>query len=929
MNKTKKALASLAIAGMTLTMIPFNAFASDTISTRLAGNTAIQTSQAIAQDGWTSSQYAVVAPVMDYNMVDALAAAPLAATLNAPILLTGGDQLSAEAKAEITRLGVKTVYATSGLAVIKAGVIADLEGMGVEVVNLGGYDQYETSVNIAKEIAKLSPTTSIFIANGETSRVAQDALSVASIAGTQKQPLLLTEKGQLPKVVADYIDTIKANVTTSYITGGTGVISDAVEAQLPGTVYRNAGFDAYDTNLEVLKNFSSLDFAHTFVANGETMIDALAGAPLAAQTKSPVVLVNNSVKTAMTDFLQTKVTANTVVTALGGTAVVPENLRTTIANPGQVNVTEVSGTTSNVYVGDSDPVLTFTVGGVEKTASELTAAGYTVEFQATEAVFYGQEYNSADGIVDMDQLALDDIFNYKVVVSKGDTVITSTSKKVTVKAAISGTAAIESTSIFLAPQEDAIDGNEVEIKSGTLTVDDEAYLRVRGTDADDVYGSITTQAKYSSSDPSIAYVDKGDLLTDDNKYAYAKIVLGGQTGTATITITTSDGTKKTLSLNVVDETRAISASKTVIDKPSKSKLGGPETNQAFAVTVKDQFGDPMKGYEINPKDAISGSDTIAQAQAVAYDQDNLVGLDPDPSAADDVTDRKGRVIVLVQGGAEDGTATLTIKDEDSNTLGSLSVSNRASSGTSTDYEFSVAPFKSQTLDASDSDDSVTYLTIDGYDSSGYKTASDFTDQNLIIKIDGDKVIDDNTNQYVTVDASMIDEGYIKVTGKKVKSGSVAIDLYQGDSSIKLASTTVTVEDTRAKITSATFQGSIPTIYSAAGINLDKVIKESGIKTDDSNPVTFEMGEDEYTVLIKAVDNTVIGNLKLSVLDGDFYPTFDNGSGDIKIILDGSDEGETGTIRLTVNKLTGEDVDGVPGNATSVGSQNISVSDLVN
>jgi len=154
-------------------------------------------------------------------------------------------------------------------------------------------------------------------------------------------------------------------------------------------------------------------------------------------------------------------------------------------------------------------------------------------------------------------------------------------------------------------------------------------------------------------------------------------------------------------------------------------------------------------------------------------------------------------------------------------------------------------------------------------------------------------------------------------------------LCPGASSIKLASTTVTVEDTRAKITSATFQGSIPTIYSAAGINLDKVLKTSGIKTDDSNPVTFEMGEDEYTVLIKAVDNTVIGNLKLSVLDGDFYPTFDNGSGDIKILLDGSDEGETGTIRLTVNKLTGEDVDGVPGNATSVGSQNISVADLVN
>ena len=532
MKKTKKALASLAIAGMALTMIPFNAFAADTVSTRLAGNTAVQTAQAIAQDGWTTSMNAVIAPATAYNMVDALAAAPLAAALNAPVLLTGGDQLSAEAKAEITRLGVKTVYATSGLAVIKAGVIADLQGMGVTVVNLGGFDQYETSVNIAKEIAKVSPTTSIFIANGETARVAQDALSVAAIAGAQKQPLLLTQKGQLPKVVADYIDSIKANVTTSYITGGTGVVSDAVKAQLPGTVTRNAGNDAYDTNLAVLQNFSSLNFGRVFVANGETMIDALAGASLAAQTKAPVVLVNGSVKTATTDFLKTKVSGSTVVTALGGAAVVPENLRSTIANPDQLNISDVVGTTSNLYLGDTDPVLGFTVGGVNKTVSDLTAAGYTVQFQATQAVFYGDNYDGTDGVVNMDAnyngftLIQDATFNYKVVISKGDTVFTSISKKVTVKAAKSGTAAIESAKIFL-KDATTITGNEVEIKSGSLTLNDDAYLRVRGTDADNVYGPITTEAKYSSSDPAIAYVDKVNGVLSDGTWDYAPIVLGG------------------------------------------------------------------------------------------------------------------------------------------------------------------------------------------------------------------------------------------------------------------------------------------------------------------------------------------------------------------------------------------------------------------
>ena len=122
--------------------------------------------------------------------------------------------------------------------------------------------------------------------------------------------------------------------------------------------------------------------------------------------------------------------------------------------------------------------------------------------------------------------------------------------------------------------------------------------------------------------------------------------------------------------------------------------------------------------------------------------------------------------------------------------------------------------------------------------------------------------------------------------------------------------------------------SIPTIYSASGIKLDSVIKESGIKTDDGNPVTFKLNDD-HTVLIHGVDNTIIGNLKLSVLDGDLYPTFDDSTGDIKIILNGSDDGENGTIRLTVNQLTGRDINGVPSDATSVGSQNISVTDLSN
>jgi len=124
--------------------------------------------------------------------------------------------------------------------------------------------------------------------------------------------------------------------------------------------------------------------------------------------------------------------------------------------------------------------------------------------------------------------------------------------------------------------------------------------------------------------------------------------------------------------------------------------------------------------------------------------------------------------------------------------------------------------------------------------------------------------------------------------------------------------------------------SVPTIYSANGIKLNKVLRESGIKTDDGNPVKFRLGS-ENEILIKGGDGNIIGNLKLSVLDGDLYPTFETDSDDdLRIVLRDSAEGENGKIRLTVNRLSGAlNADGVPAYATSVTSINITVTDLIN
>ena len=293
---------------------------------RLGGFDQYETAAKIADQGWTiTSDNAILAPGMAANMVDALAAGPLATKLKAPILLTEGGKLNPYAKAELIRLKVKTVYVVSGSAVIKQGVLDELGTLSVGVVPLGGTTQYDTAVNIAK---KMGVFTKIAVATGDKSITPADALSVASIAGAQGMPIILTEKGALPVNVKTFLDSEKATITESDIIGGTGVVADTVKAQLPGAVNRYFGKTAYDTNVAVLKAFDGvLKYDHVFVANGETAIDALAGAPLAAIYHAGIVLTNKATNEG-TSFVRSNESSASIVTALGGTSVVPDSVLT-------------------------------------------------------------------------------------------------------------------------------------------------------------------------------------------------------------------------------------------------------------------------------------------------------------------------------------------------------------------------------------------------------------------------------------------------------------------------------------------------------------------------------------------------------------------------------------------------------------------------
>ncbi|MDO0824911.1 cell wall-binding repeat-containing protein [Desulfosporosinus nitroreducens] len=292
--------------------------------TRIGGYDQYATAALMAQKGWAGTSDSVVLSAgMTYSLVDALAAGPLAAKLKAPILLTdNGQTLNVSAKAELLRLKPKKVYITSGTAVIRQSVLDEITAMGITPVQLGGYDQYETSVNIAKEMGNQGVNIfKVVIAAGWLSPA--DALSVAPIAAAQGMPILTTTQGQLPASVKTYLDSINDKVTDSYVVGGTAVVSDAVKGQLKGNVKRYSGLSKYDTNVQILKGFArQYKNDKVYVANGETLVDALAVVPLAAASGSPVVLVNQQLDDVTKDFVKLNISTNDMV-AVGGEVVVP------------------------------------------------------------------------------------------------------------------------------------------------------------------------------------------------------------------------------------------------------------------------------------------------------------------------------------------------------------------------------------------------------------------------------------------------------------------------------------------------------------------------------------------------------------------------------------------------------------------------------
>ncbi|WP_289018287.1 cell wall-binding repeat-containing protein [uncultured Ornithinimicrobium sp.] len=253
---------------------------------RLAGEDRYETAARIAQQ-W-SGPVDQVYVVTGATFHDALIAAASAGARDVPVLLTTANRLPTATVRQLERLQPTTITIVGGRSGVSDSVQKKLGAFagagGVE--RLAATNRYTRSALLAEQYP--AGVDRVYLASGEDF---PDALSVAALAGSQGQPLMLTQSDKLPKEVAAQIARLRPAEVV--VVGGRDSVGSwalkQAEAVVPsGQVRRVSGADRYLTSAAVAKEFDDVEVS--YVASGEFASDALVLSALAARDETAVVL---------------------------------------------------------------------------------------------------------------------------------------------------------------------------------------------------------------------------------------------------------------------------------------------------------------------------------------------------------------------------------------------------------------------------------------------------------------------------------------------------------------------------------------------------------------------------------------------------------------------------------------------------------------
>ncbi len=248
---------------------------------RISGRSRYDTALEISRRNFSRADTVVVASGDSFP--DALAAAPLAADCNSPILLVRRDGLPDGFAEEFRRLGAKDWVIVGGEAAVSTAAInRDADAAGIpRPGRIKGKSRYETAINVARQVWDYREGSTPFVVRGDTFA---DALSVGPFAYMEHRPIILTQPDGLPSDIKDEW-AILAEYSDGgvIVVGGERSVSTRVLQQMAAYMpsheiryARIAGTDRFDTSARLASAYG-MEFDVFGLASGLNYPDALAG----------------------------------------------------------------------------------------------------------------------------------------------------------------------------------------------------------------------------------------------------------------------------------------------------------------------------------------------------------------------------------------------------------------------------------------------------------------------------------------------------------------------------------------------------------------------------------------------------------------------------------------------------------------------------
>ena len=295
------------------------------VTKTISGSNRYKTAAAMSKEMYSTTSTAIM--VYSDDVPSALAAGPLAISLNFPILLTESDKIPSDTKKELTRLGVNKVILIGGEDAISKTVEDELAKMtpAIAVERIHGKDHYETALTVAK---KLDKPSKIFLTNGSDFA---DAMIAGSYASAHGYPIFLTENSKITSETFDYLMKSDAEI---FIVGANSAVSSDIEAELKKegkTVTRIQGENRYATALNMAKKYFPKS-PTAVVVSGTKFADTPTAIAYAASMDAPILFIEkDSVDRDITDYLNESTLAN--FHFIGGDMVITDNAKSYMIYP--------------------------------------------------------------------------------------------------------------------------------------------------------------------------------------------------------------------------------------------------------------------------------------------------------------------------------------------------------------------------------------------------------------------------------------------------------------------------------------------------------------------------------------------------------------------------------------------------------------------